>query len=380
MEKVTIVLTNYNQEEYIKEAVESILSQDYNRIELIIADDCSKKFDIDMLRGLLKNSVNIEKIKFIVNSKNIGIIKTLNKAIKTAEGEYILFFAADDKLANNFVISNFVKEFNNNKNKKVITAQWKICDENLKFMYNFVDEKKAKFYNASDIKRLYKRMCKSNIFGSGSTCYRKEVFEKYGLMDEKYILVEDWSYWLYLLRKGEKIYYSNFDALLHRKGGLSRNNYNKNNLPKHVIVFYQDILNIFRYEIISNLNVFGINTIISILKSYKFHIDNYRLIGVDVDEHQLLLNQTIKSNSIIKLFWRLDIINPKIITKIKILLKFNVVTPITVVICILLNIIFTNRIELSKNTLLIVYLVSYLIIYYFTITLIKVIKAVRGMN
>ena len=109
----TIILTNYNNTKYIYTALDSIFCQDYNNIELIITDDGSNDFDKDKIeKYILKNkSKNIKRINFIFNSKNIGTVKTLNKALKKSQGNYIIFFASDDKLANSKVISNFVYQF-----------------------------------------------------------------------------------------------------------------------------------------------------------------------------------------------------------------------------------------------------------------------------
>ena len=56
---ITIILTNYNNEEYIYKAIDSILEQDYGNIELIITDDCSKKFDKDKINNYIDKNKKI---------------------------------------------------------------------------------------------------------------------------------------------------------------------------------------------------------------------------------------------------------------------------------------------------------------------------------
>ena len=114
MKLYTIVLTHYNQMEYIEEALDSVFIQNYPNIELLITDDASKNFDEKKITEYIKKHKknNIKNFKILGNEKNIGTTKTLNNAIKVSTGEYIQFFAAYDALYDKNVISNFVKAFN----------------------------------------------------------------------------------------------------------------------------------------------------------------------------------------------------------------------------------------------------------------------------
>ena len=103
----TIILLNYNQEKYIYEALDSILKQDYKNLELIIADDSSVIFEKNKISKYLKTQNDKLTFFFMENRVNQGTVKTVNNAIKKAHGEYILIFAADDKLYDDKVISNF---------------------------------------------------------------------------------------------------------------------------------------------------------------------------------------------------------------------------------------------------------------------------------
>jgi len=105
-DKFTIVITCYNQEEYIYNALHSVFIQDYNNIEIIITDDASRNFNKSKVEKYIKENRkdNIREYCFIINKKNIGTVKTLNKAIRNSKGKYITFFAADDELSNENII------------------------------------------------------------------------------------------------------------------------------------------------------------------------------------------------------------------------------------------------------------------------------------
>ena len=238
----SIILTHYNQMEYIGEALKSIFEQDYPNIELIITDDASKDFDKQKIEKLINKykKGNIKQYKIIQNKENLGTVKTLNKALDVVKGEYISFFAADDKLYNEHVFSNYVKSFDK-YNTNIVTAQAYLYDENMdKLFERAVNIKEAIHNNSISAFNLFEKMSISCIYAAGATCYKKCVFEKYGKFEEDYKLVEDWTYWLKITRLGEKMTYVDFPSLKHRDGGVSHNN--EENIPPHVAVYYNDLL------------------------------------------------------------------------------------------------------------------------------------------
>jgi len=89
--KITVLLPVYNAEKYLKEALDSILNQTFRDFELLIINDGSK----DNSENIIK-SYSDKRIRLINNSKNLGLIKTLNKGIDLAGGKYIARMDADD--------------------------------------------------------------------------------------------------------------------------------------------------------------------------------------------------------------------------------------------------------------------------------------------
>ena len=138
-------------------------------------------------------------------------MKSLNNVINYAEGDYILFFAADDKLYDDNVINNFIKAFDSDRQKKIITSQCLLYDSKLeKINAVYVDRREAILFNKYSPHEQYVKLCDKCLYGSGGTAYRKDLLLKYNCFDESYKHVEDWSNWLRFLRNGEKIYYADF--------------------------------------------------------------------------------------------------------------------------------------------------------------------------
>ena len=93
MPRVSVLMPVYNtKEEYLREAIESILNQTYTDFEFIILNDSPENSDLD---GVI-NSYKDNRIKYYKNEKNLGISKSRNKLLDLANGEYIAVFDHDD--------------------------------------------------------------------------------------------------------------------------------------------------------------------------------------------------------------------------------------------------------------------------------------------
>ena len=90
--KLSVLLSAYNAEKYVKEAVESILNQTFTDFELLIADDGSK----DGTRDIIDSYTGDIRIKIHHNEVNLGKTTTINKLFQASIGEYITIHDADD--------------------------------------------------------------------------------------------------------------------------------------------------------------------------------------------------------------------------------------------------------------------------------------------
>lgn len=92
MKLVSIAMTTYNGEQFLREQLDSIYSQTYTNIEVIVCDDCSSDATVDILREYeFKHG-----LKVVVNQKNLGYAKNFEKAISLCSGTYIALCDQDD--------------------------------------------------------------------------------------------------------------------------------------------------------------------------------------------------------------------------------------------------------------------------------------------
>jgi len=89
---ISVILSVYNAEQYLKEAIESILNQTYKDFEFIIIDDGSKDNSLNIIKYFQNNDNRI----LVISRENKGLIASLNEGINIASGKYIARMDADD--------------------------------------------------------------------------------------------------------------------------------------------------------------------------------------------------------------------------------------------------------------------------------------------
>lgn len=90
--KVTVFIPVYNREQYVGEAIESILAQTFSDFEILVVDDGSTDHSLDKIRFF-----SDPRIRIVCNEENLGIPKTRNKGVELARGQYMAMLDSDDR-------------------------------------------------------------------------------------------------------------------------------------------------------------------------------------------------------------------------------------------------------------------------------------------
>ena len=101
--EVTIGMPVYNVEKYIRIALESVLNQTFQSLEILICDDCGTDSSIDIVREYQSNHRRGSDIRIVRQPYNKGIGEARNLLIDSAKGHYIYFMDADDTIAENAI-------------------------------------------------------------------------------------------------------------------------------------------------------------------------------------------------------------------------------------------------------------------------------------
>jgi glycosyltransferase involved in cell wall biosynthesis len=164
---VSVIVCTHNHEKWIERCVRSLDNQillDKNNFEVIIVNDSSK----DNTKKILKNLKKLSYLKIINNDKNIGLSKSINKAIKISTGRYIVRVDSDDYVARNFI---YLLKLYLDKNKE----------------YQAVA---SDYYRvSSDEKIIDKNNCFKNEIACG-IMFRKETLIGIGMYNETFSMRE----------------------------------------------------------------------------------------------------------------------------------------------------------------------------------------------
>lgn len=93
---VTFALFAYNQEKYIREVVEAALSQNYDRLEIVLSDDCSSDKTFEIKQTLVADYQGAHAVTLRRNNRNLGLAEHVNQMLAQASGKIVLLAAGDD--------------------------------------------------------------------------------------------------------------------------------------------------------------------------------------------------------------------------------------------------------------------------------------------
>lgn len=93
---VSVLMTSFNREKFIAEAIESVLCSTYHNFELIIVDDCSEDDTLAIANNFAKKD---NRISVYLNSNNLGDYPNRNKAASYAKGKYLKYLDSDDTMS-----------------------------------------------------------------------------------------------------------------------------------------------------------------------------------------------------------------------------------------------------------------------------------------
>src|SRR5256714_14965234 len=100
--RVSVIITSYNQQEYLREAIESAIDQTVAAFEIIVADDHSTKDgSIETIREYAARYPGL--VRALFQEKNVGIPKNRNSALRMIKGDYVAILDGDDRLLPRFI-------------------------------------------------------------------------------------------------------------------------------------------------------------------------------------------------------------------------------------------------------------------------------------
>jgi len=196
--KVSVLMSVYNGEKYLREAIDSILNQTFTDFEFIIINDGST----DKTKEILESYSDVRIRLF--HQENMGLTKSLNRGLKDAIGEYIARQDADDTSYPER-LEKQVKYLDENHETGLVGTQVVIIDDRGREIVTY--------NNLVENDKIQKELIRNNTFCHGSVIFRKECLNKVGYYREKFKYTQDYDFWL---RIAEIFKVANIDNILYK--------------------------------------------------------------------------------------------------------------------------------------------------------------------
>jgi len=189
---VSVVIPSYNAAKTITRAIRSALEQDYEPLEVIVADDCSTDSTQDVVRNIRDHRVNL-----VPSSANRGAAGARNRGIRRATGNYVAFLDADD-LWHPSKISTQVRMIEDNPKTTLVTCDCVFFDGSGNPRGTFYQRRPpVAGANAWRVLLAY------NFVQTSTVLVRKNDLEELGGFSEVLPTGEDQDLWIRLAARGE---------------------------------------------------------------------------------------------------------------------------------------------------------------------------------
>lgn len=219
MQLISIITVNYNNLEGLKKTLASVRNQTWKEFEYIVIDGGSTDGSIKVLE---------ENSKYVnwLSEPDKGVYHAMNKGIKKASGEYVLFLNSGDHFYNNDVLRNNVKEL---KDKEIIYFDLQVVDNEKAFVKNYPSTLSFSYFV-------------KDTLAHPATFIKKEAFAKTNFYNEDFKIVSDWKFFMDAICKFDMSYkYIGKTLSVFYLGGIS-------SLPENRKIIYNEKQLVLRTE------------------------------------------------------------------------------------------------------------------------------------
>jgi len=241
VKKISIITLTYKNWHLLDKAIASVASQLINKnyeVEYLIVDDGTQDFDSQYVLSLLADTGLNYRI--ILNEENMGTVASFNNAIQQSTGDIIIPLSADDEFYDASVVNDIADEFM--RTKAYVITGLRVPVESGQEKPSLPRKQDLKLFNNRKA-LLNKLLMHGNIISGASTYYHRSVFNKIGLFDTSYRLLEDYPFILKLISTNNDILFLNRKVIKYGMSGITSNKNRNIFIIKDYELLYMSILN-----------------------------------------------------------------------------------------------------------------------------------------
>ena len=183
--RISVIMPTYNEAEYINETIESVIRQDYNKLELIVVDRGSTDETLEILKSYAHLGVN--RFRY-VSEPDRGRAHAINTGISLARGTLVSWLSADDTYYPG-AVSQAVRSFTKHTSWAMIYGNVNYVNENSEVLSAFPTK-------PFDRKKLFEEC----FICQPATFLRKEAIIQVGGVDESKQICMDYDLWVRLAK------------------------------------------------------------------------------------------------------------------------------------------------------------------------------------
>ena len=277
---LTVIVLSYRNGGMLYETLDSVLEQTYPEIEVMVCDDASPDFDAKSVEEYIAahNRGNVSNVNVIANRTNAGTVKNLNHGISAAKGSFLKVIAGDDLFASPDVCSVQVEYLKIHPEMNLVVGNIVECDDkmNPRSMSGFLfeNDRNPLLQNRKALLRHLVRKAPKAL-ATQAICFRKAFFDKNGLYDEEFRLIEDLPMAIRIAENEERFGYLNLPCVKHRGSvGISTSN---EAFDVRRIQYYEDLEKFYTVSLMPARSVIG-NTYVRMRHGVcKFRIEYCKL-------------------------------------------------------------------------------------------------------
>lgn len=194
---ISVIMSVYNSEKYLKESIESILTQTYKNFEFIIIDDGSTDNSLNVISQYKKEDNRIK----VITRENRGLVYSLNEGIALAKGEYIARMDGDD-ISINYRLEKQLSFLEENEDISILGSSIYVFGnrdiEQMGKSEKWFEQKLAQ----QDLEKIFLHAC---AIPHPTIMMRKSIFNVLKGYKDDFKTAEDYDLWLRAIKNGLKI-------------------------------------------------------------------------------------------------------------------------------------------------------------------------------
>ncbi|GAB3512957.1 hypothetical protein GCM10027341_54450 [Spirosoma knui] len=212
---VSVICTCYNHDRYVRQALQSVVEQDYPNVELIVIDNGSQDQSALTIAGFSQQHPSVQ---FIQNPVNVGLNKAFNQGLALASGRYVIDLAADDVLLPGRIAKQVALFERLSGPYAVVFSNAAYIDEhNRQTAYHYEVDQRGRARCKVPSGDVFQPILSSYFICTPTMMMRRDVLNELGGYDET-LAYEDFDFWV---RSSRLYHYAYLDEVLTLKRRLA---------------------------------------------------------------------------------------------------------------------------------------------------------------